>query len=336
MTTTDDRTGMRPAPNGNSPSPVPFLTIFTPTYNRAHTLPDVYRSLLEQTDKDFVWLIVDDGSTDGTAALVSGWLAEGLLKIEYVVQENAGKHFAYNRALEIARSELFECLDSDDMLKPQCVERLKYHWRRLKAEGSTANSICFLLSRSDGGKWNEDFAEDVFEAYFPEKLLDGTIRTDTWMAFDLEAARRFRYPEKWRRIYVPDAMMPYAVATLGKFRFVNERLGIYRFNPADADRLSNFSRPENLRNGGAASLYLGNWMRLNFGRRHVFRFPWQHFVYGVQYNRFADLAGVSLGERLGSIDSGVMKTLVALTAVPGRLAAWLTMLKHRRSLRTDK
>lgn len=330
---TENRPEAEPEAMHQPGSPTPFLTIFTPTFNRAHTLPDAYRSLLEQTDKDFVWLIVDDGSTDGTAALVSDWLKEGRLNIEYVVQENGGKHIAFNRALEIARSELFECLDSDDALHPRCVERLKYHWLLSKAEGSSAKAICFLLTRSDGGKWNDDFDTDIFEAYFPEKIMDGTIRADVWVAFDLKAVRQFRYPEKWRRIYVPDAMMPYAVASTGKFRFVNERLGCYRFNPADADRLSNFSRPENLRGGGAASLYLGNWIRLNYGRRYVFRYPLQHLLLGVQYNRFADLAGVSGWERIRAIEPAVMKILVMLTAIPGRLAAWLTVLRHRQALR---
>ena len=54
----------------------PILTVFTPTYNRAHTLPRTYQSLCRQECKDFVWLVVDDGSTDGTIDLVSGEIAE--------------------------------------------------------------------------------------------------------------------------------------------------------------------------------------------------------------------------------------------------------------------
>ncbi|MBI1325976.1 glycosyltransferase [bacterium] len=309
-----------------------FLTVFTPTYNRAHTLPDVYRSLAEQTDKDFLWLIVDDGSTDETAAQVARWQSEGLVPIRYVFQENAGKHFAFNRAIEIADSELFECLDSDDMLKPRCVERLKYHWRRMRSENSQAKAICFLLSDSDGGEWNEDFSEDEFEAYFAEKVCDGTLRADVWLAFDTEAIKRHRYLEKWRKIYFPDAMMPYAVSADAKVRFVNERLGIYRWNPADAERLSNFSRPENLRRGGALSLFLGNWIRLNYAGRLIRKYPVYHLKLATQYDRFADLANISLKERIRMLDRKDARLLAVLTLIPGRLASWLTVLKHRREL----
>ena len=53
----------------------PLFTVYTPTYNRAHTLHRCYESLKVQTFRDFEWLIVDDGSTDGTAELVAGWQA---------------------------------------------------------------------------------------------------------------------------------------------------------------------------------------------------------------------------------------------------------------------
>ena len=60
------------------------LTVFTPTYNRAHTLPRTYESLLRQTCKDFEWLVIDDGSTDGTAGLVRGWIEENRIPIRYI------------------------------------------------------------------------------------------------------------------------------------------------------------------------------------------------------------------------------------------------------------
>ena len=55
---------------------VHVFTVFTATYNRAHVLHRVYDSLRAQTFRDFEWLVVDDGSTDGTGALVEGWRAE--------------------------------------------------------------------------------------------------------------------------------------------------------------------------------------------------------------------------------------------------------------------
>lgn len=69
----------------------PILTVFTPTYNRAYSLPALYNSLIRQTDKRFVWMVVDDGSTDNTRNLIEKWQGERLLNIEYVYQSNQGK-----------------------------------------------------------------------------------------------------------------------------------------------------------------------------------------------------------------------------------------------------
>ena len=95
------------------------FTVFTPTCNRCATLPRVYASLAAQTFRDFEWLIVDDGSTDCTAALVDKWTAQADFPIRYLRQENRGKHIASNRAVREARGELFLVLDSDDACVPQ-------------------------------------------------------------------------------------------------------------------------------------------------------------------------------------------------------------------------
>ena len=80
---------------------MPTLTIFTPTYNRAHTLPRVYESLKAQTCRDFEWLVLDDGSTDATRALVRGWIGEGSIPVKYLYKENGGLYTGYNAAYAV-------------------------------------------------------------------------------------------------------------------------------------------------------------------------------------------------------------------------------------------
>lgn len=102
-----------------------MITIFTPTYNRAHTLPHLYESLKNQKIKDFEWLIVDDGSTDNTRELIEGYILEEAIKIRYYFQNNKGKHFAINLALKIAAGDYFVNIDSDDFLVSDSLEQVK-------------------------------------------------------------------------------------------------------------------------------------------------------------------------------------------------------------------
>lgn len=112
------------------------LTVFTPTYNRAHTIGRTYESLKRQSCKDFLWLIVDDGSTDNTAELVHKWQAEDLgFEIRYIYKENGGMHTAHNTAYENIDTELNTCIDSDDCLAEEAVAKILAKWEQVKDKG---------------------------------------------------------------------------------------------------------------------------------------------------------------------------------------------------------
>lgn len=113
-----------------------LITVFTPAYNRAHTIGRTYDSLLAQDCKDFVWLIVDDGSTDNTAELVKGWQKKkNGFEIRYVYKENGGMHTAHNVAYEHIDTELNLCIDSDDKLAPGAIRKILDKWKSVKDMG---------------------------------------------------------------------------------------------------------------------------------------------------------------------------------------------------------
>ena len=112
------------------------LTVFTPAYNRAHTLPRTYESLRRQDCKDFVWLIVDDGSSDNTAELVRSWQRQDNgFEIRYLYQENGGMHTAHNTAYDVIDTELNVCIDSDDCLADGAVKKILDKWNAVKDQG---------------------------------------------------------------------------------------------------------------------------------------------------------------------------------------------------------
>lgn len=106
-----------------------IFTVFTPTYNRAYTLPQLYKSLIRQTNHDFEWLVIDDGSTDDTEELINSYIKEDKISITYIKQKNQGKHIAINNSLDIITTEYFITVDSDDYLLENAIE------------------ICFQLSK---------------------------------------------------------------------------------------------------------------------------------------------------------------------------------------------
>ncbi len=141
------------------------LTVFTPAYNRAHTLPRTYRSLLGQICKDFIWLIVDDGSTDGTAALVKSWMRQDNgFEIQYIYKENGGMHTAHNTAYENIHTELNVCIDSDDCMGENAVALILEKWESVKERGYAG-----LIGL------DADFDGKVIGAGFPANLQETTL-----------------------------------------------------------------------------------------------------------------------------------------------------------------
>lgn len=114
----------------------PLLTVFTPLYNRINTLTRTYESLCRQTSKNFIWLIIDDGSTDNPYDTIKNWLsADNGFEIKYVHKENGGMHTAHNVAYENIDTELNVCIDSDDYMPDNAVELIELCWNENRNKG---------------------------------------------------------------------------------------------------------------------------------------------------------------------------------------------------------
>ena len=141
------------------------LTVFTPAYNRAHTLPRAFEALKKQSDKRFVWLIVDDGSTDNTREVVESFQKEDCgFKIEYVYKENGGMHTAHNLAYKLIKTELNTCIDSDDTIGDEAVGKILDFWEK-NGSDEFAGIVGF----------DTDFDGNVIGTRFPENLKKTTL-----------------------------------------------------------------------------------------------------------------------------------------------------------------
>ena len=140
------------------------LTIFTPAYNRAHTIMRTYESLCRQTCKDFEWLVIDDGSMDNTRQLVEGWMKEGIIPIRYIYQENQGMHGAHNTAYRNISSELNICVDSDDWMPDDAVEKIVSFWKKYGSK--RVAGIVGLDATIEG---------NIIGSVFPSELKETTL-----------------------------------------------------------------------------------------------------------------------------------------------------------------
>ncbi len=108
-----------------------LITVFTPTYNRAELLRRGYEALKRQTSKNFLWMIVDDGSDDHTKEMAESFQKEeNGFRILYFYQKNGGLHTGYNTAIAHGETELMVCIDSDDYMPDDAIEKMERFWKK--------------------------------------------------------------------------------------------------------------------------------------------------------------------------------------------------------------
>lgn len=181
---------------------LPTLTVFTPTFNRAHTLHLCYESLKRQTCKDFIWLIIDDGSSDDTQTLVNGWIEEGIIPIQYHYQSNQGMHGAHNTAYQLVETELNVCIDSDDYLADDAVEKIIDCWKR-HGHDSVAG-IVGLDATPDGAIIGTRMPEHLKTACLNDLYARYHVRGDKKLVYRSDITRKIPpYPRFEGEKYCP-------------------------------------------------------------------------------------------------------------------------------------
>lgn len=204
-----------------------MITIFTPTYNRAYRLPNLYKSLQAQTCKDFEWLVVDDGSTDNTSELFEKWQTEdNSFPIRYFKQPNGGKHRAINRGVKEAKGEYFFIVDSDDVLTNDAVEQIT----RLVPEANANPEICGMCFRCKNIKTNKiiigsPFPNDGMLASSLEWVYKYKIDGDKSEVVNTAILRRYPFPEFEGENFVPEALIWNRIAD--SYRMICKNEGIY-------------------------------------------------------------------------------------------------------------
>lgn len=220
------------------------VTVFTPTYNRAYIIENLYRSLQRQTCHDFEWLIVDDGSSDNTEEVIKGWQKEEKdFPIRYYKKKNGGKCRAINYGVELAEGLLFFNVDSDDYLTDDAVEKVI----RWEEELPKDKKFCGVMGNL-GTSANETPNMIWHEPYRDSSLLeryegrDGRPRIDGERAcvFYTEVQKKYKYPEFEGENFMTPAVTWNRMANDGYLiRVFNDIIWVYEYQADGITALGN-------------------------------------------------------------------------------------------------
>ncbi|MGG2937774.1 glycosyltransferase family 2 protein [Bacillus pacificus] len=210
------------------------LTVFTPTYNRAYCLNNCYESLKRQMCKGFIWLIIDDGSVDHTKELVDKWISEGVIEIRYHWQENQGMHAAHNIAYKLIDTELNICIDSDDYMPDDAVQKVLSFWSKYRDE--KFSGIVALDSYTDGQIVGSELPRGMISSTLFDLYNKYRVSGDKKLVYRTELTKQYPYPVFKGEKYVGLAYKYYKLDQEYEMLLMNEILCCIEYLPDGSTR----------------------------------------------------------------------------------------------------
>lgn len=188
-----------------------LLTVATPSYNRAYTLSGCYKSLCDQTDKRFKWLIIDDGSTDETESLVASWMEEHKISITYIKKENGGKASALNAGLDKLDTPYAVCLDSDDIFLDNTVELAIASLENVKDDDHCCGVLALRTNPDGKIMGNREIPREMKHITAADVFLRLNFSTELICFYKVCILKKFRFPEYENEKFVSPAWMQYQI-----------------------------------------------------------------------------------------------------------------------------
>ena len=291
-----------------------LVTFFTPTYNRAHILHRCYESLCRQDSYDFVWLVVDDGSGDGTGELVAGWAEqEDRFEIRYIYKENGGLHTAYNVAVEQADTEVFVCLESDDYFTPDAMSIIHRLWSEVR--DSDCVGIVTLTRDPDGNLIGKEFPEGLKTVLYREhrRIAPG----DKQYIHRTEALKKvFPMPFFLGEKYFDPKFRFFALDEIGPLAVSNESFDVADYQP---DGLTGTVMYHYANSPNSFAEYRKMYMQL----------PDRSFFYRLRQNVHYVASCRLAGKLNRAVRESPKKGYTVLALVPGIL--WAEIIKRKTS-----
>jgi len=217
------------------------ITVFTPTFNRAYCLQQLYESLVNQTSKNFCWLLIDDGSTDTTKELVQSWIAENKIEIQYEYQKNQGMHSAHNKAFDLINTELCVCIDSDDYMTNDAIELIIEKWNSIPNKSNIAGIVGLDVFKN-GAIVGDEFLDNMSFSSLYDIYNSYHIKGDKKLVFRTEVIKEYpKYPVFEEERFVPLGTLYLMIDQDYKLACLNKPLCVVEYLP-DGSSLNMFNQ----------------------------------------------------------------------------------------------
>ena len=205
-----------------------MITVFTPTYNREYKLSQLYNSLISQTNKDFEWIIVDDGSTDNTKSLVASWISENKIKIRYYKQKNQGKPIAHNKGVLESKGELFICVDSDDYLIDKAIEIIEKNWNKHRDNTNCVGMVAAKILKNNETVGTE-MPKNVNYSTLQDLYCKYKHKGDTALIYRCEIIKKYQFPKINGEKFIPETYLYNQIDQEGKLAIIYDKFYVCEY-----------------------------------------------------------------------------------------------------------
>lgn len=209
-----------------------LITVFTPSYNRANFLREIFESLCQQTFKDFEWIVVDDGSTDNTKDVMDKIIAGfDSFPIRYIYKKNGGKHTAINVGTKLAKGDMFFIVDSDDTLMNTALQTVADEWNKVKDNAQIGGIVGLDVNSKTGEIIGRGLPQDVIDCDAMEIRYKYHVRGDLKEVYRTEVLREFPFPEIKGERFCPEQLVWFRIAQKYKLRYINKPIYKVEYQP---------------------------------------------------------------------------------------------------------
>lgn len=305
-----------------------FFTVFTSTYNRKHTIDRVWNSLINQTNKNFEWIVIDNGSIDNIKPLLEEYKSKADFDVRLIFQENQGKFMAFNKAVDIAKGELFIPADSDDWFEWNTIQRFDEIWNVYKR--NDISGINVLCKYKDGRIVGEKYPFEGISC-FKDMHFKHKVGGEKWGCVRVDILKKFKFPTKYKVITLPDTFVWGPIGFNYKAIYINEPLRTYYIDAGhQLTHLKDYSK-ENMEMKNDFTLWKINYMFPKIDEFISLREYLQTFVY-LWITSFK--SGKSVTYVIQKLDAKKSKIVALILLTPSfiinKLSLKLDFLKKRK------